>query len=408
MDFLVDEVRKILFDYTDIRCIGSVKLGVEIDEWVDVPHYVHNNAQVHINNGIGIQNSSWFRYKMKNSAVWKYTNGSVVGAKGHPRKRYVGLKVNGVRRQWFRHQLVLLSTFGEPPDGKYQVCHVNKREADREPDDSPNNLYWGDHYDNAADRAAISADTAIEGGRRIFKGKRQADTEWTVFASQKNAEAATGVKQSTISYALKNGWPSGDEKWTFCWVPMDISKEELPVVVYKNIGMRFITKYGRLGEFKVVRGKYIPVEFAIRPGDAGYVSDIHRKVMECYAFDKIIAFESEHGERWSSGTRSTIQVDHINGIKTDNKLSNLRLVTQQMHSDKHARGVRELDAATREPIEGHEWKSSMEAERATGIPSGSILAVCREDRCNKTAGGGRIFEFLDATSKLRKRLRSEL
>ncbi len=60
----------------------------------------------------------------------------------------VDVKIQGKRHTYHVHQLVAWAYHGLPPEGML-VCHKTGIETDN----TPGNLYYGTHLDNAADRA---------------------------------------------------------------------------------------------------------------------------------------------------------------------------------------------------------------------------------------------------------------
>ena len=59
---------------------------------------------------------------------------------------YLRVRVRG--RWWVVHRLVALAFVGPPPPGKPLALHRNSKKWDCRPE----NIYWGDHADNARDR----------------------------------------------------------------------------------------------------------------------------------------------------------------------------------------------------------------------------------------------------------------
>lgn len=104
-------------------------------------------------------------------------------------------------------------------------------------------------------------------------------------------------------------------------------------------------------------------------------------------------------EAFNSPIPDGYEIDHINTIRDDNRLSNLRVATSKENhanpitAERKREGIRksrnkpifQLDKTTGEVI--REWECASDVERELGINNANISACCR-DKC-KSAGGYR-------------------
>jgi hypothetical protein len=357
-----------------------------VERWKRLPDAIHENAEVHYDGGRGVEGS--VRIKKKGGRAWVYLKGSLKGAPGKPKRRYVRLS----NESYPVYQLVLIAYVGHHPDDgqRWEACHIERRENDSDPWDGISNLYWGTRNDNILDRLPSKE---RHGKRRKLRGrsKQHGSEEWTYFSSQQDAATAIGVTQSAITYALKNG--QNVKGWHIELVQMDFEEGEEKVYLedcYTSHGRKFITNRGRLGETKKFNkdGDDIEtdVEIKLEKEDGGYTQlhirgkgeKLHRLVAKFFLKDVIEAKEKESGVPWYN-----LQVDHINGDESDNRVENLRIVTREEHAKKHARVVVEIDECGNK-LNGKSWNSISEAARETGLDKAHICRVCLGKR--KTIG----------------------
>lgn len=87
---------------------------------------------------------------------------------------------------------------------------------------------------------------------------------------------------------------------------------------------------------------------------------------------------------------NNLEINHKNGIKTDNRLSNIEMVTSKQNSwhrhyvlGKCVKPVIQIDYKTKKELQ--KFQSISEAEKTTGIDHTCIINVCKNKQ--KKAGG---------------------
>ena len=376
--------------------------------WARVSKDVHPCAEVHYDNGVGVDGVI-VRYKNSKSDKWqKIVAETARGVKGKARVRRVKLGGKGYRF----HRLVANAFYDMPIRSPAKVCHIVDREKDKHPNDAAANIYVGTYATNAADRD--SAGVPKPGNSIPFEGKRPSDELWKRFATLREAAGVAEVDQTTVHFALKFGRSNtGPDDWTFRWIPMTFeSEDEVVSLPFDEARTRVLTSLGREGRIVRSGSRKILTEIGSRgTSDTGYKDTdyidrqgvkrknvpIHRLMVELLRPEWIAEAERRTRLPWPE-----LEVDHIDHDESNNVIDNLRVLSPGEHAvAQKAYAVEEIDAVTREPFDPpRTYESISHAAGDLGLNKGNVWAVCEKKQ--KTMGG-RAFRYVDEAAVLEHR-----
>jgi hypothetical protein len=370
--------------------------------WQNVPSYMApRGAQAHVFGGD--ENGKIFR-TLTPTGKWRYCKGRIDGEKN---RLYVSFRRKMSKKgnnefPFARVVLAAVHRYSASDLIDMEACHIVRLDGveDRS-DDKISNLYLGTRADNAADDVEKKG-RPNEGCRIPFVGRKAGTDEFEPFDTQDRAAEKAGVRQCTVSKALKNGCIVGKERWEFWYVPVELdanANERLALVPGSETkeGIRFVTNRNRRGtRVPIDRDGLtcIDVEQSFKPHDSGYDRImIHGKPK---TFSWIVA-EVFNGDDLEAAVKRTglpkdeLQVDHVNGDESDNRPENLRFVSRLEHANKNSRAVAEV-VADGEYVSGRAWVSAGQAGEATGANGSNILEVCRK---KYSRSAGMYFKFVD-------------
>lgn len=156
--------------------------------------------------------------------------------------------------------------------------------------------------------------------------------------------------------------------------------------VWKNFCEGYqVSNKGRVKSVKNGREKLL----AVRPMHKGYLQ-VHISVN---GKARMLRVHRLVAKAFIPNTENKQEVNHINGIKTDNRVENLEWCTPSENvrhayeSGRHGTRAKAIVQCDMQGAQIKEWDSATEAERHTNISHSSIAKVCRGKA--RQAGGFR-------------------
>ena len=162
----------------------------------------------------------------------------------------------------------------------------------------------------------------------------------------------------------------------------------MPSEIWKDIqGFENLYQVSNLGRVKSLNYKHTDKEKVLKLTKSnGYLDVILYKAGEYkhHLVHRLVA------QTFIPNTNSSLQVNHKNEIKTDNRVENLEWCTPKYNSNygtKTLRFSKSRGTSVRCIETGKIYHSAREAERQTGIDNTQIVGVCKDRYGYKTAGG---------------------
>ncbi len=296
----------------------------------------------------------------------------------------VEIRCNGKRKGFSIHRLVA-ETFLSKLDGCNIVNHKDGNKLNNHRD----NLEWV----TASENAQHAVDTGLIKHDSLTRGVYQLDLNTgeiiNTFSSITEASKAVGLYSASYISSVCKGrkGSSGGYGWKYVNESIDISDSAMWQSVKDSTIWRSIRQFREYfvsikGDIVSTKSRRLLKQHLTHTGYLRvYVSN--DKISKTVLIHRLIA------EVFIPNPNNYKIVDHINEIKTDNRVENLRWCTYQQNSN----FVYENGRGTNKPVLQYDknlnlitkYRSSSEGERKTGVSSSNISSVCRG--LTKTAGG---------------------
>ena len=312
----------------------------------------------------------------------------------------------------YRHRAMALAagimTLEQYRDTKnFVIDHVEPRQPDTMPDDRPENLRVVPPSANSNNpKNKTRAPSAL--GKPVTL-TRKSTKESTSFPSSLAAAMFLEVDQWNLCSYLnrdedsRRSIPEGKgAEWEAAWTEVDgfecadaVRIPDVPDDDDRRISptrglLRTLSdgKYARARNVLTMHG-YLTTKIG------GKHVAVHRLMFKTF---KPTEFEAELAKMPPGTDESKLDIDHIDGDKTNNELTNLRAMDRSKHNSKHSAAI--LWIGDDDEVLGT-YATAAEAARAVrgtdGRPlaRGNILGVCKSKK-DRAHTGGRRFAYVDA------------
>ena len=305
---------------------------------------------------------------------------------------HVYLTNNKLKKSCKVHRLVALA-FILNPENKSDVNHKDKNKLNN----NLTNLEWMTRKENNIHRCQNIKLTSNK-NKAVFRCDK--DTKNILEKYNSIEEAASWAKNNNLTKNTHNGRNAigncitglSHSAYGFYWTLEEICDFENEIwkqVIIDNVVSKFQKKYfvSNLGRFKNSQGKIMD---NYKVNENGYI--------RVYIYNKTYALHRLIALAFIENTENKEQVNHIDGNKINNSVTNLEWVTNkenQIHKFQNGLGnnfTRIIGQYTLDNIFIQEFYSIASAAKEMNISKSNINGVLRKNR--KTAGGY-IWKYLD-------------
>ena len=349
------------------------------------------------------RDEEFVRFEKEDVKIGYNRRGNLLGDEGQPRMVHVG--IGGVLI--LRHRAIALAagimTLEQYRDTKnFVIDHVEPRVEDEVPDDRPENL-------RVVSRSANNANPKNKKPGPRADGKpvtltRKATGVSTRFPSALAVATFLDVDPGNLRRYLNGGKrksvPKGrGAEWEAAWTEVDgFACEDAVKIpgVPEGDDRRISPTKGllrALGDGKYALARNVSnANGYLTTWIGGKDVRVHRLVFKTFARAE---FDAGLAEMPPGTDESELQIDHLDGDKTNNALSNLRAVDPGTHVSKHSAAILWID----DDGKPRTYATAAEAARSVRGTDGqtlmvsTILRVCKKDQ---THTGGRKFAYVDA------------
>jgi len=350
------------------------------------------------------RDEAFVRFENEDGTIGYNRRGALLGDEGQP--RMVRAVIGGV--PILRHRAMALAaeimTLEQYRDTKnFVIDHFEPREKDAMPDDRPENLRVVPPSENRLNPKNKKPEPRADGKPVTLTRKSTGVSK--PFPSALAAAKFLDVNQGSLNIYLNGGrlksvpGEKGAE-WEAAWTKVEgfVCDDAVPIPGAPDGSDRRISPtmglLRALGDGKYKRSTNVPNSngYLVTTIDGKDVR-LHRLVFKMFAPAE---FAAELAKMPPGTDESKLDIDHLDGDKTNNALSNLRAVDRRTHASKHSAAIRWIGESG--DVIGT-YATSAEAAREVRGTNGkplnkaNILKVCKKKYSHT---GGRKFAYVDA------------